>query len=150
MYSIRSELLLSVVFVSLLGCDTPPGAAAPDSAPVEASTSLSPWDWQDTDIDERACGLILGRSTREDVVAIFGAPAGLGSQSDGTSTLLYIHRDPFSRVPDMVYFMFRREGFDRDGRLVGAIRTSSSGLGEFSCFRDTWGMPPTPICNWPG
>jgi hypothetical protein len=134
---------LTVLVFGFLGCAGAPELgddATPQSAPQRVGSS-------DVTIDLRACSLIAGKSTPVDAIALFGEPFATGwntGSAGPTTSLVYLHHDPETAVPDMVYFMFQQTGYDPEMRLAGAVRTTNSGVDGFTCFRDSRGnlVPP--------
>jgi hypothetical protein len=149
----RTLSVLILAFGSL-DCDAPPetgDAALPgDARLVSAEASLLGSASDDVQIGLGACVLVAGVATPVDVMALFGRPFATGG-GDGkagpTHALVYLHHDPATRVPDMVYFMFQQTRFDPEMRLAGAVRTTNAGPGGFTCFRDSRGnlVPPLSL-----
>ena len=131
---------LSTLPVLLLGsCFAGPDGDAPAGTSGVTRTG-------DVVIDERACSLVVGKATPTDVIELYGWPVSRGwNGQTSVSSMVYMHRDPGTPVPEIVYFMFRRRGDRSPERLIGAIRTTSPGPYGFSCFRDIDGNEVQPI-----
>lgn len=110
-----------------------------------------PTTLHDVVIDERvACRFVVGRTTPSDVIDIFGWPITRGASGQtAISSLVYMHRDPFSPLPDIVYFMFRRRSGRSPERLIGGFRVTGAGPYGFSCLRDTEGNEVQPLALAP-
>jgi hypothetical protein len=105
---------------------------------------------RDVAIDGRACRLVVGKARPEDVIDLYGWPITRGwNGATAIGSMVYMHRDSFSPVPEIVHFMFRRQSDRKPELLIGAIRTTGPGPYGFSCFRDIEGNEVPPLALAP-
>jgi hypothetical protein len=133
----RGVLALGLVFAGMSACS-------------DETTDAGRTETRDVAIDGRACRLVVGKATPEDVIDLYGWPITRGwNGATSVGSMVYMHRDPFWPVPEIVHFMFRRRGDRSPERLIGAIRTTGPGPYGFSCFRDVDGNEVQPLALAP-
>jgi hypothetical protein len=136
----RGPIRFLAVAAVLAGCGRGTGERS-----AEAGTR-GRYPAHDVIVDERACSLVVGRATPTDVIELYGWPLSRAFNGQSAiASLVYMHRDPLTPVPDIVFFLFRRRSDRTAERLIGAMRITSAGPYGFSCFRDLDGNEVQPI-----